>query len=123
MTTKEIIAALEAAARAGAHIACFDLRKRGIMPFRVRVQLWCDDPDNPGLYKNTEFESLVDATTYEKLYQEWLVAFAAAAAPDSNPLDKKEVIDDVFDFIKRERDAKESDDQGPDEETPTGNTG
>lgn len=100
---------LEAAARIGAHITCFELRKSGVMPYKVRVQLWCVDPDDPSRYKSTEFESKIVPELYEASFQEYLRRVVELEieqrlkSEQADPLNIEDVINDVQQFIHNEK--------------------
>lgn len=114
--TNDPVPSMESAARAAAHIAAFECRKNGVMPFKVRVSVWTEDYEHPGRYISHEFESLIDAVAYEKSYQEWIATHSAPAPVDSDPVDKKEVLDDVLHFINEEDTPENREYQDPDEE-------
>lgn len=110
----DLIHALEETCKLAARIAAADLREKGIMPFKVRVQMWAKRPD--GMLANSEHDSFIDAELYEKAWQEYQQKKAEVEAK-IDPLDVGDVLYDVRKFINRDDNSEKDNSGDPSEET------
>lgn len=102
-------AKLEEAANEAARMGLFQARERGIMPSKIRVQIWAMKDD--GTYATSEYDTMINTDAYEEFYQ----AYKAHMAAQQTEITKEEALDELHDIINDLNSPKEDDDQGPDE--------